>query len=181
MKAYLISEILSFDRFSNNPLDKLKIGKIENRSIENFIKDVENIGINIKKEKSVSTEVVWDFELKDKEYPEISYDEYYIFYTPKKIAEREKWGDEYGFFLSDEKDGSILIGPTDDWKELVIFLKNERNKFISKLHESLNFERSKNNPLDKLNIGRIDERNIQNFVKNLNKIGIKAKSSTYGV
>ena len=74
MKAYLISEILSFDRFSNNPLDKLKIGKIENRSIENFIKDVENIGINIKKEKSVSTEGVWDFELKDKEYPEISYD-----------------------------------------------------------------------------------------------------------
>lgn len=178
MKAKLISEILSFDRSNNNPLDKLNIGKIEDRAIENFMKAINKIGIKIKKESSVTTEGVWDFYLKDKEYYEIPYDEYYIFYTPEKVAEREGWEDQWGFFISDEKDGSILIGPTKDWKELVNFLNNERNKIIKKLHESLSFNRSDINSLDKLQIGRIDERNIENFIKALDKIGIEATKET---
>ncbi|MDD5649192.1 MAG: hypothetical protein PHF86_02060 [Candidatus Nanoarchaeia archaeon] len=181
MKAYLISEILSFNRSNNNPLDKLNIGRIEDRVIENFMKAIKKIGIKIEKKSSVTTEGVWDFYLKDKEYSEIDYDNYYIFYTPEKVAEREGWEDQWGFFISDEKDGSILIGPTKDWKELVNFLNNERNKIIKKLHESLSFNRSNINPLNKLNIGRIEERNIENFIEALNKIGITATKEIYGL
>jgi hypothetical protein len=50
-----------------------------------------------------------------------------------------------------------------------------------KVNEILSFDRSGNNPLDKLQVGMVEERNIEKFIKALSKIGISAKKEIYGI
>jgi hypothetical protein len=128
MKAFLVSERLSFNRSNKNPLDKLNIGRIDERNIENFIKALDKIGIEATKETEI--EGLWIFNLRDKKTSESWNRIYDIYYISEKAAKGREEGEDWGFFVEKETVDGFFENKaySKDYKDIISFILEQINK-----------------------------------------------------